>query len=170
MHAFDWMRRLLAVAMMMLVQLLASGCGPGNGDTAESLAADEAFEELATEASGKAPTCYGTSCQGQSPDSTGCRDDAVTVDTLMRDNVEIREKWSSACQAAWSYVVRRDGRAGTVEASIMYGPPSSEAGIMTSYSASATSIKSPMASYPGAWVYAACGRGTSTASNRCTSF
>lgn len=74
---------------------------------------------------GKAATCYGSSCNGLDPVSTGCSADATVissgpVNTINDDQLgTVYYKWSSTCQAGYAVTVTEDNvSANLIEARI----------------------------------------------------
>lgn len=151
----------LATALALLAAC-ASATDTGSPFTAET-------GRSVSPASPEKATCSGWSCSGLSPDATGCKDSAYTVETLTRTNVIVRLRCSTECGACWSWVTRADGLSGYLEAEIaavdLY--TGAEVGGMTATSTSATSLKSPML-YAEGYGATACGRGTSSAAVKCT--
>src|SRR5688572_5850065 len=91
------------------------------------LAASLAFAVAAPTASlVAASTCHGTGCNGKSPQTTGCANDAATaawayIKNSSGTNVgKVEQRWSDHCQASWSRVTSYIG-ATTIREEI-YGP------------------------------------------------
>lgn len=155
--------------LSLLAFTLAAGCvSPSSIDSADDTVALEGDHEAAesrdvTDDLLTHARCSGTECDGRSPDSTGCKDDAYTVGDFTRDSVIVKLKRSDACDTVWTYVERTSGT-GYVWAKVK----TYDGRVQTASSSSASSIKSGMLSCSDDCMASACGMGSSTASTKCS--
>jgi hypothetical protein len=104
-----------------------------------------------------AATCYGSGCNGKSPQTTGCSADGQTaawkyIKNSSGTNIgKVEHRWSDTCQASWSRVTSYIG-ATTIREEI-YGAQGNNY-VDTDYGA--TQGYSPMA--VGLWGSEACGK------------
>lgn len=60
------------------------------------------FVGIANESPASAATCWGSSCNRQSPRATGCEVGAYTLESFWRGNTFIELRYSPTCYSAWA--------------------------------------------------------------------
>ena len=104
-------------------------------------------------------SCYGSTCNGLSPVTTGCSADGYVVSSVEIYDDEsnyfgmVYRYWSPTCQAAWTYVLS-DYRATVVQATISSSSPSNS---YTQINWHVYTARSPMVYATGVSSTTACG-------------
>jgi len=113
-----------------------------------------------TASAGTAPaTCYGSTCNGLNPYTTGCSADGYVVSEVEIYDAEsnyvgmVYRYWSPTCQAAWTYVIS-SYRATIVQATIFSSSPSNS---YTQINWHVYTARSPMVYATGVSSTTACG-------------
>ena len=74
----------------------------------------------------RAATCYGASCDGLDPVTTGCSSDAIVISSGPIDDIyfgsgqigTVYYRWSPTCQAGYAETVTEEGNAAFIQARI----------------------------------------------------